>query len=480
MKTIIFLSVMLLTISGFAQVKVERIFKTSLNQISTPYDMIKASDDGFFITGGGKNLNNEKSMFLLKVTEDLDSSWVKHYHRSSNIENRGDIFIYNSDGNLCVLGISFGPGVFVSLWELDQNGDTIRTAHTTIGSSGIEFVITDAVARPNGGFIALVRNTSTAGTVYSFDEDLNIQWSSTNQTVDWSAVSPNAQFTGVELVDTVLYFSARKINGADHHSYLVKSGLSGKLLDVDTFGVHDQQIRAEDIVISSNNEVLMVGTRNIEISTGLTSARLMILKTNLDGDSLDIITDKSHHFAANADLIDASIVVNCEGFPPSGPIGHLSTASVVYFNEQGVYQNHYDHMLFNSDTNTTPTHKAIRTIKSSDGDFVTMGVRGDNWTSRVYMVKYTPVLTGLAEFPKLHSIFIYPNPAQDQVTVSYPNEIEDLLIVIRDMQGRVLPSKLSQTHGLTLIDVSKFSSGFYQVTCAWENKMEHFALFVAH
>lgn len=442
MKTLSTLLFALLTLAANAQLLTERVYQPSTNTRATPYDLIAANDGGYFVTGTAKDTGDNDAMFLLKVDANLDSVWSKTYHNANHLDMRGDVMLYNSSGNLCVLGMTFGPGVFVSLWELDQNGDTIQTRNTIIGSSGIDFVIPDAVARPDGGYVLTVRNNSTSSSIYSFDSDMNISWKWPSG-IDYQGISPNAQFTGIELKDTTLYFAGRKVNGENHGTFFHARGLSGTVISTDTFGGHLQQMRAEDLVLTDNDEALLIGTMTTELNPGLYGSRIMILRTNLQGDSLGITNYTSHDFIENADMINGTVMVNCKTNNTSG----VSNISLAYLDQNGTYSGEQD--LTFGGTSSYTVDKVLRTLDMGDGNFVSLGKEGDNWNHQVYLVKYTPSPIGIGKIPTTPALTLYPNPTTDVLHVL--GSLESANVQAVDALGRVwtLPSRMIST-GLDL------------------------------
>lgn len=439
-----------------AQPITEALLKPGTDNLNWPYDMIAANDGGYFITGKCTNDSDKESMFLLKLNADLDSVWTRHYSNDDYIAMRGDALFYNANGNLCVMGITSGPGVWISHWELDQNGDTLSTGHYYTGTSGIDYVVTDAVARPDGGYVVTVRNTSSSSGIYSFDANMELVWRWPSAGINYQNISPNCQFTGIELVDTTLYFSGRKVNGSGHACYFHARGLSGHVISTDTFGSHAQQMRAEDIVIVGN-EAFLVGTKQVEYSTGVSGARLMVMRTNLSGDSLGLVTDNFHQSIENVDIIDGNILSMAIHTDLNG----TNTPSVAAHTSAGAYAGRHD-LSFGGTSAVSNISRVIRTLSDGDGHLITLGMQGSTSSSRVYVVKYTPEALGAQSVRHQSDLSLFPNPATTTVFVF--GDVPQLPVVATDAVGRrfVLPAS-DHERGFQ-VNVSSLASGVYALS----------------
>jgi len=441
-----------------AQIEVEKTYKPSYSSVNDARDMIAATGGGYYITGVAEDANGNDAMFVMKVDDNLDSLWTKYYHNANFISQRGDVLLYNNAGNLCVIGITNGPGVHISLWELDLNGDTIQTRTFATGNNSIEFLIPDALVTDDDGFIVCVQEGVTSGSVHSFDSDWSLRWKKYgSQTGGWPSVDVNAQFVGVEMIDTVLYYAARKASGADNKSYFISSGISGSFLSVSQYGVNSQGIRAEDLIITDNDEALLVGMMTTQINSGLSGERTMILKTNLNGDSLGITNDLATSFPKNASIIDGNVVVDCVSLTNSSGtrmgIGvYTQSAGIVGKQDLETLPNEWDQS----------EGRVYRTVDAGGGKRVTLGVKGSSSNSEIILYKYTEDLVVGVEHIKSESntFSIYPNPARSQLTISGLSG--DEIVEVYNMLGARVYSAQARGKALSL-DIASVERGVYFV-----------------
>jgi Secretion system C-terminal sorting domain len=93
---------------------------------------------------------------------------------------------------------------------------------------------------------------------------------------------------------------------------------------------------------------------------------------------------------------------------------------------------------------------------SNDGDVSSLHGNVDYW-----LVKLSQTVSGLREpvsiLPVLH---LYPNPAQNQLTIACQGAKDDIF-AIYDMQGRVVRGGIRLGSGIANIDIADFDAGFY-------------------
>jgi hypothetical protein len=274
----------------------------------------------------------------------------------------------------------------------------------------------------------------------------------------------NAQFVGVERKDTVLYYAARKASGADNKSFSVKSGVSGHFLGVSQYGVNAQNIRAEHLVITSNNEALLVGTMMTQIRPGFSSERTMLLRTNLNGDSLGMTSDVSCTFPQHAAVIYNEVVVS----------GTLYTRSSGTRMAISGYKENGD-SLGNQKLETLPIlwdaseGKTIKTLDRGSGNRLTLAARGPHNGTEVLLLAYkqdfnpsgdsSATETAVKNVETIPEVSLYPNPVVDQLFVQGSLR-EDLVVTIMAPTGAIV---LKTETSNNIISVASLQTGLFIV-----------------
>lgn len=97
-------------------------------------------------------------------------------------------------------------------------------------------------------------------------------------------------------------------------------------------------------------------------------------------------------------------------------------------------------------------------IATANGDFAVDIIKN---SCRDTSICYTVTGVGITDIYEVSSFAIYPNPAQNDLTI-YSTQLNEYSIEIFDLLGRVLSSELSNEKSKT-INLNSFSSGLYMV-----------------
>ncbi len=73
-------------------------------------------------------------------------------------------------------------------------------------------------------------------------------------------------------------------------------------------------------------------------------------------------------------------------------------------------------------------------------------------------------VAGVNEVEKKESVKIYPNPAKNSLTISIPNNKEEMLVEFIDVSGRIVKAINLNTNNMQVVDVSSISAGWYAVS----------------
>ena len=85
----------------------------------------------------------------------------------------------------------------------------------------------------------------------------------------------------------------------------------------------------------------------------------------------------------------------------------------------------------------------------------------------------TGIMLGTEEIAAKETVKIYPNPASDQITVSFgATQPQPFAIAITDSLGKRIYSKSYQAGNTATIDVASFSKGFYFLTIISNEKKQ--------
>ncbi len=429
-----------------AQVVFEKVYYPSAQPSNSTSvgDLVEAKDGGAFICGSTPDAQSNNSAYLLKLDAAGDSSWIRFYHQPSFLGSKGENLVYNTAGNLVMSGVvnKIGAGTWLYIWELEENGDTIRTLSTIIASSGVDYYSPGIQPMPDSGYVYLINRGVTSSGIHRVDKEMNEIWDWPRFGFDPQGLPINTQFKGVELVDTTLYFCGSLNTGAAFGNFFHARGISGSILAFDTIGIMPSQ----DIVITENQTALIAGSITTEISPGLWAERLMILKTSIEGDSLDLVIHK-HLEGVDASIVKAGnqYLVGCYGEGPVNKLGNVRTASTLILDGNG-------HPLFEEqffraapDTLDTPQHETKKVIELSDGKLMLLARRakeGNFQGHDVYVVKFDPqniVSSGASHTEWIRQeTFIYPNPVASVLYLKDSfygsGQVE---ITLTDLLGRV-------------------------------------------
>jgi len=98
-------------------------------------------------------------------------------------------------------------------------------------------------------------------------------------------------------------------------------------------------------------------------------------------------------------------------------------------------------------------HKLIRLV-NYEGD-------GENWImdSEYTLVYSEQNITGIEDLNREDGIYIYPNPASDQVTFTFEAEVDRFQVEIFDIEGKMVLSQLGQNN--KAISLESLSEGIY-------------------
>lgn len=73
-------------------------------------------------------------------------------------------------------------------------------------------------------------------------------------------------------------------------------------------------------------------------------------------------------------------------------------------------------------------------------------------------------VTGVNEVEKKELVKVYPNPAKGSVTISIPNNEEEMLVEFIDVSGRIVKTINLNLNNMQVVDVSSISAGWYAVS----------------
>jgi hypothetical protein len=82
----------------------------------------------------------------------------------------------------------------------------------------------------------------------------------------------------------------------------------------------------------------------------------------------------------------------------------------------------------------------------------------------------TDIPDGIAPAAK-SGLLIYPNPANDRITLNFGSPVEKAIISIFDVQGRLIISKSVANTAIENLEIDQFGSGIYLIKVASENHL---------
>lgn len=188
---------------------------------------------------------------------------------------------------------------------------------------------------------------------------------------------------------------------------------------------------------------------------------IQILPQTAPSQMLVTVTKQNHYrYEGLIDVVNstlqawftASDVLVCEG------------ESVQFFDES-VGSVTYREWTFEGGTPSVSSEQNPVIVYETAGVFnVTLIVSDGNGWDTLTMENYITVedCTGLSGNPPMAEPAVYPNPAEDQIKFTFDRNPGNIMLMIRDLEGRALPIKTIKTDGKEMqVDLSALSPGCY-------------------
>lgn len=246
--------------------------------IDQGYSLISTADNGLMLVGSASGSGNSENILLMKLTEEMEVSWVKSFGGSRDDFARS--VIQTSDGGFVAIGStnSQGQGEDIFALKTDQNGNLIWSQ--ALGGASEERGFTVIETADQGLLIGGSTTSVGAGRrdaiLYKLDSTGALQWS----TVIGGDDNDNA-FNILELADGSFLFTGTQFSfGAGSHDlWVVKLDSGGQVLWAKTYGASTED-HCRTIIPTEDGNFLIVGHTRIN---GAADWNMLLVKITPDG-----------------------------------------------------------------------------------------------------------------------------------------------------------------------------------------------------
>ncbi len=453
-----------------AQISFERTYSDS--GITNAYDIVATYDGGYAVTGF-KTCSSFGCLdfFLLKLDSLGNVEWIRLYD-GFGADDLPRSLVQTTDSGFVMAGRSASPPNVddnVRLLKVDKNGNELWDRN--YGGQGCEQGW-DVEQTFDGGFI-IATQADTGGTC----NEIQIELIKTDALgiIEWQTQYYNAgQGRAVAVKQTadsgfvctgVTNFMITATSGED--VFLLKTNKNGNEQWVKFYGNEGSE-RGEDVIIASDGGFVVVGhTQGYFNSNTIAS---YIIKTNISGDTLWTKVyekdDSNQSFKGVEDDNNNIVLI--------GSAAQFSTGvSSFYLLKLSNVGSKIWEKTFKGAPNSNNGANSI--ALAHDGGYIMCGITSPS--AQVYVVKTDTagLIVGINEVTPTNNtttVKVFPNPANDNLTISHNLETKDgkISLEIMDVMGRVL---LNNTINNTnhQIDISQLASGLYFYNIIQHDKM---------
>lgn len=248
-------------------------FTLTNNSASDASAVVQTDDDGFAVTGtwNGGGFLEPDTIFVLKLDNNFNVSWLKTIQGSANNDRAYDI-IQTNDGGYAVAGETenYGPGSDFNTFvvKLDQNGNL--DWHNAVGAStGREFG--RSIIQTNDNGFAIAGRTTNLGPgigtgndkkdmfVFKLNNSGSLQWSKgVGGQNDYDEANDIIQSNDGNLV-LVGRSNDIGVNGSLGNAYVVKLDQNGIIWNTAVGSATDSLEQANSVVQTTNGDLLVAG-----------------------------------------------------------------------------------------------------------------------------------------------------------------------------------------------------------------------------
>jgi uncharacterized delta-60 repeat protein len=347
-----------------------------------------------------------------------------------NSEEAGYSIAIQSDGKIVVAGYNYNGGTDFALVRYDSNGaldntfDSDGKVTTDIGNMTTEAGVSVAIQSDGkillAGSSATGSNTDFALVRYNIDGTLDNTFDLDGKKItDFGSNNDFARSVAIQN-DGKIVLAGNTFNGIDNDFALVRYNADGTLdnaFDSDGKTTTDFGGATEDgyaICIQSDGKIILAGENNIGGSADFT-----LVRYNNNG-TVDTNFDT-----------DGKAVTDFIGFSDAGRSAALQ----------------------------------------SDGKIVVVGYSNNGANGDIAIARYnTGVNVGIAESNELSGVSIYPNPANNNLTISYDDQLLFDVVCLADITGRKIIEKGLDEVNSIQINIEEIPSGLYFIELKKENK----------
>jgi hypothetical protein len=451
-RILIFFLTVIFSLNAFSQVTFERMYGGEIS-FDEGNSVIQTSDGGYVIVGTTESFGaGSDDIYLIRTNGLGDTLWTKTYGGQSG--DWGNCVIQSSDGGFVILGTtnSFGAGA-VDFWLIKTNsqGDTLWTK--TFGGIGSD-IASSVIETFSGDFVMV---GSTPGVGPSNRDCWLIKVDATGDTLWTKTYGGNYAEEGNSLIQVsdsgyVVVGATNSWGPGDYNINLVRTNSNGDTLWTKTYGGTSDD-KGFSVVQSSDGTGFIITGEKMQ-PNGYTD--LCLIKASNSGAQ---IWEKTYGGPFNdtgysIKLSGGSYIVVGEKF-----------SGVTSFDIFLLKINNLGDTLWSRTYGGLSLDYGFSAIPTSDSGYMVVGATnsfstwGDN---DVYLIKTDGVgNVGIHEPNKDWNIYIFPNPASNELTIQNP-ELKIEQIGIFDVLGdRIFSRKPIASSEQLLINVSTFPAGVY-------------------
>lgn len=383
-----------------------------------------------------------------------------------------------ADGKIVVSGYTWDD-VTGDIFVIRFNAD--GTFDNTFGSDGISIAdnstdVSETVAIQNDGKILVGGYTDDNFTVARFNTDGTIdtsfgangwsmaQFGSPSYTRDLALQADGKIVLSGFAIGSVYQFAAARLNadGTIDNTF----GTNGMV----AFNIGSGNDFGEAVAVQNDGKILIGGHKWIS-NIGL-KHDLAVVRLNADG-SFD--NTYGNNGVAIARIVDGSNYADDILLQPDGKViiagytvlNNAYDLAMARFNTDGSLDNTFgtDGMV-NTDFNGREDYASAIALQP-DHKIILAGNSFDNGASEILVARYDNIILGTENFQNVE-FRLYPNPANEQITIELSDASSNYQVEIFDILGKKVFA--SQIQKIGNINVSALASGTYLVKLNSDNK----------
>lgn len=447
------------------------MYNGSKNDEDEATDMVLDAAGNVYVTGFSKNSGTSSDFITIKLTNDLDTSWIRYYNHTANESDKALSVALDFNNNVYITGYSDNNPS-----DTINNYDIVTIKYNNSGASQWTNrfnTLADGDDRPariltDQGGNAVITGESWNGSNYDM---VTLQYSNTGN-LQWFvfyAAAGNGDDKAHDMTldqNNNIYITGYGFSVTGFEDYItIKYNQSGALQWVQPFnGAGNDEDKAHAIVLDANGNVIVTGQSDADTSVSTKNFDFVTVKYDNNG---NFQWKENYNGTSNTDDIASEMVIDINGrIIVAGQAENGSTASpdkdfaVVIYDDQGAlqYEGTYDGFSGTDGVNAM----AYNGINS----FYLAGNSNDAGSQKdIALVKYD-IPVGIVEHEINEAIpLVFPNPVTEWLRIG---KVDGSLVtdnffetVFFDIHGNKLNIPFYVSRHELLVDTRELVPGVY-------------------